>query len=407
MAMGADDVPGADLMDKLAQDAVSAIGRVAAVPMILDVVCRMTGMGCAAVARVTEERWIACSVADHIAFGLRPGEELAVETTICSAIRKEREPVVIEDAETDEVYQRHHTPKLYGFRSYVSVPIIRGDGSVFGTLCAIDPQARPIGTPEVLAMFKAFAALIASHLDDLDLVEEGRLALAEERREAGLREEFIAVLGHDLRNPLQAIASVTGMLRRRDAHGQDRALMDLLDRSVDRMTGLIDDVLDFARGRLGSGLTLVKSPDLLLAPLLCQVLNELRVGHPERVITARFDLAAPVSCDGARIGQLLSNLVANALTHGAQDGVVSVTAAAAEGGLVLEVSNPGPPIPEAAKERLFEPFFRNAHSRSQQGLGLGLYIARMVAEAHGGTLEADSSEGVTRFTLRVPTRREA
>ena len=394
-------------MDKVAADAVSAIGRVTAVPMILELVCRTTGMGCAAVARVTEERWIACSASDHIAFGLLPGTELPVEKTICSTIRDRRQPVVIADVESDADYIAYHTPKLCGFRSYVSVPIIRGDGTVFGTLCAIDPQPRPVGTAAVLAMFNAFAALIATHLDEMAVADDGRRALEEQRRDASLREAFIAVLGHDLRNPLQAVASVVGMLRHRDATagdsaGRDVALLNLLDRSVDRMTGLIDDVLDFARGRLGTGLLLKASPDGLLAPLFGQVLDELRVAHPERVIEARFDFLEPVVCDRARIGQLLSNLVANAITHGAPDGVVRVNGTAAGGGLVLEVSNPGPPIPEAAMTRLFEPFFRDKHEHSGAGLGLGLYIAHMVAEAHGGTLEATSSGGVTCFRLCIP-----
>ena len=389
-------------MDKIASDAVSAIGRVTAVPLILDIVCRTTGMGFAAVARVTEERWIACSVADKISFGLAPGGELRLETTICDAIRQSREPVVIDDARNDAVYGEHPTPLLYGFRSYVSMPIVRADGTFFGTLCAIDPAPRRVRTAEVLSMFKSFAELIASHLDEMDIAEKGRVALEEERRVSGLREEFIAVLGHDLRNPLQAISSVSTLLRRRLDDERSTSLLKLLDGSVDRMAGLIDDVLDFARGRLGAGLTLSTTSDAPLEPLFRQVIDEIRVAHPARVIEAQFSLVDPVPCDRMRVAQLLSNLVANAITHGAPDCDVVVTGSAHGGGLVLEVCNAGPPIPEAAMERLFQPFFRGADRPSQQGLGLGLYIAGMVAKAHGGTLDASSSEGVTRFTFRIP-----
>jgi GAF domain-containing protein len=142
----------------------AAIGHMDAVPMILDIVCRTTGMGFAAVAHVTEDRWIACSVLDRIQFGLAAGGELKVETTICHRIRETGEAVLIDDTETHPFYRHHPTPSLYGFRSYVSMPIIRADGSFFGTLCAIDPHARKINTPEIRSMFKAFAALIASHL---------------------------------------------------------------------------------------------------------------------------------------------------------------------------------------------------------------------------------------------------
>ncbi len=119
---------------------VERIGQIAAVPTILEVVCRSTGMGFAAVARVTEERWIACSVFDEINFGLKPGGELKVDTTICHEIRQSREAVVIDNVAEDREWCAHHTPRMYGFQSYISMPIILADGTFFGTLCAIDPR---------------------------------------------------------------------------------------------------------------------------------------------------------------------------------------------------------------------------------------------------------------------------
>ena len=121
-------------------DDIAAVGRIDVVPTILDIVCRTTGMGFAAVARVTEDRWIACSVRDDIDFGLKPGGELKVETTICHEIRQTGDPVIIDDVQADPVYRGHHTPALYGFRSYISMPIRLPDGRFFGTLCAIDPE---------------------------------------------------------------------------------------------------------------------------------------------------------------------------------------------------------------------------------------------------------------------------
>ena len=134
--------------DQSLQDDVALISRIDAVPTILEVVCRTTGMGFAAVARVTEDRWIACAVQDEIAFGLKPGGELKVETTICNEIRASGEPVVIDHVAEDEAFCGHPTPAMYGFQSYISMPIVRRDGAFFGTLCAIDPrpaqaQARP------------------------------------------------------------------------------------------------------------------------------------------------------------------------------------------------------------------------------------------------------------------------
>jgi GAF domain-containing protein len=117
---------------------VERVSRIPSVPTILEVVSRTTGMRFAAVARVTEDRWVACSVLDTIDFGLTPGGELKVETTICHEIRQRRDHVVIDHVSEDGIWCNHATPALYGFQSYISVPIILGDGSFFGTLCAID-----------------------------------------------------------------------------------------------------------------------------------------------------------------------------------------------------------------------------------------------------------------------------
>ena len=140
-------------------------------PTILDVVSKTTGMGFAAIARVTEDRWITCASRDELAFGLKPGDELKVETTICHEIRQSREPVIIDEVSKDAIYCGHHTPAQYGFQSYISMPIILPDGSFFGTLCAIDPKPRILRTPEVIGMFKLFAELLAFHLDAADKVE--------------------------------------------------------------------------------------------------------------------------------------------------------------------------------------------------------------------------------------------
>ena len=143
---------------------IDLIGGIEAVPTILDVVCRTTGMGFAAVARVTESRWVACRVRDDIAFGLQPGGELEVESTLCHEIRQSRAAVVINNVAEDAAYCDHATPARYGFQSYVSMPIVLPDGSFFGTLCAIDTKPAQVDRPEVVGTFRMFADLIAFHV---------------------------------------------------------------------------------------------------------------------------------------------------------------------------------------------------------------------------------------------------
>jgi signal transduction histidine kinase len=374
---------------------------IAAVPRILEVVCRSTGMGFAAVARVTEQRWVCCAVRDEIEFGLVPGGELEVETTLCHEIRQNHEAVVIDNVAEDATYCGHHTPAKYGFQSYISMPIILSDGTFFGTLCAIDPRPARLDTPQTIGMFKLFAELIATHLEAADRLAVTEARLLSERETSELREQFIAVLGHDLRNPLASIAAGARMLTKEDQKEPASEILGLMQKSVARMSALIDNVLDFARGRLGSGIALKRSPQSL-QPVLNQVIAELRAGSPGRKIETTFDLTRAVDCDGGRIAQLFSNLLGNAVTHGAAERPIRVRATTQDGKLELSVANAGEPIPSEAMERLFQPFYRLAEQGSQQGLGLGLYIASEIARAHGGRIDVTSSPAETRFTFRMP-----
>ncbi len=382
-------------------DDVAAIGVIDAIPKLLEVVCRSTGMGFAAVARVTEDRWVACAVRDEINFGLATGGELEVVTTICDQIRDTGTAVVIDHVSEDADFKGHPTPAKYGFQSYISVPI-RHDGVFFGTLCAIDPRPMALKASTALSMFELFAELIGAHLAARERLAVSQAALMDAHEVAELREQFIAVLGHDLRNPLASIDGAARLIGNTPIDDRARSLLGAMQQSVTRMAGLIDDVLDLARGRLGGGLVMERSPDDGLRDALAQVVEELRLGHPERVIEAEFDVSRALLADRRRLAQLLSNLLANALVHGDAAAPVRVRARTGPGGFELSVANAGPPIPEAARLRLFQPFVRAGAHVHGEGLGLGLYIAAEIARGHGGTLDVASDLSETCFTLRLP-----
>jgi signal transduction histidine kinase len=191
------------------------------------------------------------------------------------------------------------------------------------------------------------------------------------------------------------------MLLKRPLDDRSAGIVYLIRQSASRMAGLINDVLDFARGRLGGGLALARNADQALLPILHQVIAELRAAHPQRVIEADFVLTEGVHCDPSRIGQLFSNLLGNALTHGAANTPIRARATTEGGIFELSVSNAGEPIPPEALERLFQPFFRADVQPTKQGLGLGLYIASEIARAHGGTMDATSTREETRFVFRM------
>ena len=154
-----------------------------------------------------------------------------------------------------------------------------------------------------------------------DSRSELQKGLATERETAELREQFIAVLGHDLRDPLAAISAGARILRRSGALQQHKELrvLDTISTTVTRMSDLIDNVLHFARGRLGGGITLSRDANRPRKPVLEQVVDELRAASPHRLIETSFEITQPVNCDHTRIGRLVPNLIGNALTHGAPD----------------------------------------------------------------------------------------
>ena len=180
----------------------------------------------------------------------------------------------------------------------------------------------------------------------------------------------------------------------------------MIEGSVLRMAGLIDNVLDFARGRLGAGIPLALQSEVLLTPILTQVAEELRLGNPDRSIETHISLPMPVRCDPSRIGQLVSNLLGNALTHGTLEQPARLHASIQDGALTIWVANGGDIIPPQTMARLFQPFFRGEVRSSLQGLGLGLYIASEIATAHGGTLDVSSTSEETRFTFCMPVAAE-
>jgi len=380
---------------------VEAINSIPIVPNLLEVICRTTGMGFAAIARVTDEKWITCGVRDEILFGLEPGDELKLETTICHEIRQNGNAVVIDHVDQDENFRNHHTPAMYGFQSYISVPIIRKDGTFFGTLCAIDPKPAQLNNVAIMGMFTLFADLISFHLNSIEQLAISNAQLDEERKIAELREQFIAILGHDLRNPVGAILNSAQLLMRMPLNERSIRIATIIKDSSYRIKALIDNMLDFASGKLGGGILLNKNANEPIEQILEHIITELSIIWPERKIEVDIDLTEPVNADGKRIAQLFSNLLSNALTHGKEDVPVIVTIKSNNAGFELAVTNKGE-ISTATMERLFHPFSRGQVKQSQQGLGLGLFIASEIANAHNGSLNVTSVDNTTCFTFTMP-----
>ncbi|MFT4831312.1 MAG: signal transduction histidine kinase [Psychroserpens sp.] len=391
-----------DLNTNLRKD-VDSVNKITVVPNLLDVICKTTGMGFAAIARVTATNWVTCRVRDEIDFGLKSGDELAIETTFCNQVRQHKKPVFIDEVATDEHYKSHPIPLQYGFQSYISVPIYRRDGSFFGTLCAIDIKPANVDTPEIREMFKLYSELISFHLDVVEELDRVSANLIEERKIAELRETFIAILGHDLRNPVSTTRMCADILLKLSIDKTAIRQAEIIKATTYRMQGLIDNLLDFAMGHLGDGIKLELTNDnSVLKKALGQVLQEMKTLDSHHEIIESIDLNKTVTCDVDRVAQLFSNLLGNAIKHGAENHPIDVDIYTTDKKFILSISNSGDKISEAAMGNLFKPFYSENANRNKRSLGLGLYISSEIAKAHGGKLRAQSSADKTTFTLSIP-----
>lgn len=237
-----------------------------------------------------------------------------------------------------------------------------------------------------------------------ETLAEGATSYAAELNET--RDQFLAILGHDLRNPLAAIfmgaAALTRSEQLDDKHS--RAAQRIVS-SAGRMQRMINDLLDLTRTRLGAGIPITRTATDLA--LVCeQVVDELHAVCPDRVL--QLEVGGPLigAWDGDRLTQLISNIVANALQYGDVDSPVRIVALANGADAVVRVHNNGPAIPEETIKKIFEPMVRQparGGARNAGGLGLGLYIAREVAAAHGGRIDVTSTnDDGTTFIVTLP-----
>ena len=382
---------------------VDEIQAISAVPTILETVAALTGLRFVCIAHVTDDSWTACAVLDKLDFGLAPGAQLDVTTTLCQEVRDTGRAIIIDSVTGSDQYREHHTPRIYGFQSYFSIPIFRSGGAYFGTLCGLDPEPARLTDSVTASTMHLFAELVSKQLETDTKLVETRADLSSERETAELREQFIAVLGHDLRTPLGSILLGTELLARQHPDPAARPIVERIRRSTARMTALVDDVVDFTRGRMGAGIPM-RLREAEVDGTLEQVVDEMRGLYPERAIEATIAPGLRLRCDPERIAQLLSNLLKNALVHGSEQAPVAVVAATIGGEFVLSVTNQGRELPQAVIDGLFKPYWRAASRSGSEGLGLGLYIVDQIARGHNGTIEVSSKGGTTVFLFRmVPT----
>jgi len=234
-------------------------------------------------------------------------------------------------------------------------------------------------------------------------IDVTKLKEAEEQlaHELAFRERMTGILGHDLRNPVSAILSLTNLMLNSELTGRARQQLGFIEQAARRMNEMIGTLLDFTRLRFHGSLPIVVAR-IGLDELAHEVVAELRAAHRgcEIEVFSTGDLRG--EWDPGRMAQLLTNLVTNALSHGDKVSPVRITVASDGDDVVLSVSNRGASISPALAERIFEPFKQGDDVRSRHGLGLGLFIVREIVRAHGGTVDVRSGDGLVTFTAKLP-----
>jgi PAS domain S-box-containing protein len=304
-------------------------------------------------------------------------------------------------------------------RAWAGLPL-RTEGRTFGALGLAFRRARSLDDEE-RALMQSVADRCAQALDRARLLEaerEARVrAQASEEGERRARQEAerigelqrltLGVVAHDLRTPLQSIRmSADVLLRGGDLDPAQAESALRIARGADRIGGIIRDLLDYTRARQGETLQ-IERRQVDLDELCRAIVLETRSVHPDRDISFESSGECPGAWDPVRVGQAVSNLLSNALQHGGGASRVRVSLAAEEAAATITVFNEGPPIPPEVQQSIFQPYRRGdaGEGKARRGLGLGLFIVREIARAHGGEVSLESTGSGTSFAVRLPRLR--
>lgn len=400
---------------------VERIQSLDVVPTILELVCRSTGMGFAAVARVTEDKWITCAVKDDIAFGLKPGSELVVATTICNEIRGHHQPVVIDEVCSDAAFADHHTPKMYGFQSYISIPIFLKNGDFFGTLCAIDPRPFPLKENNTVKMFQLYADLISFHLLAQEQAEaknqllksiSGKLKHSQEEID-----QYAHISQHTLQEPLRKLQLFSDLMISDKTLSETHMAKELaleINMLARGFSAMITELGTFSSIPGNThGFTSIN-----LNNILTDTVTLLQSNIIEKNAVVDIQLLPTISGITSQIGRLFINLVDNALKYSRPDttAVIKVYAqipleeeilsAGLDVGVAyykICIEDNGVGIHKADMPHIFNLFTRVNIRPNDTGVGMGLPQSRRIMRNHNGALVVSSEpEKGSVFTLLFP-----
>ena len=377
-------------------ESIELLTSLDSVAALLRVVCDISGLGVATVAEVTEQRWIACAVEDRIAFGLQPGAELDLESTLCNHVRSSHDAVIISDVTQNPTYCDHPAPGLYGWKSYLSVPVFRPNGTFFGTLCAFDPQPAPrLEQRPVIDTLDGFARLLGELLAREEQRREASPGARGDRDLTPLREQLLVLLEEDLQRPLQAMAKEASA---------DAAQAQRWQAEAQRLAERSAATADFVRVRLGHGLPLKLTVVEGVNERLTNLLATLQARFPDPTLGSELpELPAAVRLDLPRLLQAMGALLEWVASRNPAGGTLLLRGELDERCYRLAVESRTAVVDPGSLSQVFQPALTEATPEQPARLELSLYLAQEVARGHGGSLVARQENGRLRFILTLPT----
>jgi signal transduction histidine kinase len=333
-----------------------------------------------------------------------PGTSRPVAGSVLESIFADGQTVVSRDMEAEPAYPEERELAAVGLRSRIVAPLTLGDRSL-GVISVVREQADAFAAEEA-ELITLLARQVAAVVQNIRVYEAERHAAEELRRLSALRADFVSLVSHELRAPMASVIGCAQTLRQRWRQlqpEQRESFLALIESETARLAQLVGDVLDTSRIEAGTFPVVFAQVDV--EELVRETAPVVTLGQDD--VHVRIEVATgipPVRGDRERLRQLLLNLLSNAVKYTRAGDEVELRAAAQDGAVEVSVRDHGPGIPPEQQRVIFEKFGRvNQGGRSKPGAGLGLFIARSIAEAHGGTLEVEShpGEGAT-FTLRLP-----
>jgi len=290
-----------------------------------------------------------------------------------------------------------------GLGSRVAAPLFAGAKS--GGMLSLLRHGEDAFSPAEVELVGLLGRLVATAAQNIRAYEAERRTVDELRRLSTMRADFVSLVSHELRTPLASVigSARTLQARWRELSPENRdAFLALIADETDRLAGLVGEVLDTSR--IDAGTFTYSFADVDLVGIVEETVAAAELGQDAVEVVSRIPRALPrVRGDGARLRQVLSNLIDNAVKYSPEGELVEVRATAVNGRVVVDVTDHGRGISPADQELVFEKFGRIGSTAAKPGSGLGLYIARAIAEAHGGKLELTSAPGMgATFTLTLP-----